>query len=59
MSLIHTTIFFDIFSFFTLFRFVNEAKLANFADDNTLCVGCKELTSVLDILQRKFECAIN
>ena len=35
-----------------LFFFIKEAELANFADDNTIYVGSKDLTEFLDILRK-------
>ena len=35
-----------------LFFFIKEAELANFADDNTIYVGSKDLTELLDILRK-------
>ena len=42
-----------------LFFFIKEAKLANFADDNTIYVGSKGLTELLEILRKECETAIN
>ena len=42
-----------------LFFFIKEAELANFADDNKIYVGSKDLTELLEILQNKCETAIN
>ena len=42
-----------------LFFFIKEAELANFADDNTIYVGGKDLTELLEILQKGCETAIN
>ena len=42
-----------------LFFFIREAKLANFEDDNTIYVGCKDLTELLELLQKECETAIN
>ena len=35
-----------------LFFFIKEAELANFADNNTIYVGSKDLTEFLDILRK-------
>ena len=49
----------DLFSliFFIndLFFFIKEAELANFADDNTIYIGSKYLTELLEILQKECE----
>ena len=42
-----------------LFFFIKEAELANFADDNAIYVGSKDLTELLEILQKECETAIN
>ena len=42
-----------------LFLFIKEADLINFADDNTLYVGKKNLAEVLEVLERECETAIN
>ena len=42
-----------------LFFFIKDAELANFADDNTIYVGSKDLTELLEILRKKCETAIN
>ena len=42
-----------------LFLFINEAELANFADDNTLYVGKKDLLELLAVLEKECETAIN
>ena len=42
-----------------LFFFVKEAELANFADDNTIYLGSKDLTELLEILRKECETAIN
>ena len=42
-----------------LFFFIKEAELANFADDNTIYVGSKDLTELLEILRKECETAIN
>ena len=56
-------LFLDLFSlvFFIndLFFFIKEAELANFADDNTIYVGSKDLTELLEILQKECETALN
>ena len=39
--------------------FIKEAELANFADDNTIYVGSKDLTELLEILRKECETAIN
>ena len=48
-----------IFFINDLFFFIREAKLANFEDDNTIYVGCKDLTELLELLQKECETAIN
>ena len=35
-----------------LYFFIKEAELANFANDNTIHVGSKDLTELLDILRK-------
>ena len=42
-----------------LFFFIKEAELANFADYNKICVGSKDLTELLESLQKECETAIN
>ena len=42
-----------------LFFFIKEAELSNFADDNTIYVGSKDLTELLEILQKECETTIN
>ena len=42
-----------------LFFFIKEAELANFAGDNTIYVGSKDLTELSEILRKKSETAIN
>ena len=42
-----------------LFFFVKEVELANFADDNTIYLGSKDLTELLEILRKECETAIN
>ena len=42
-----------------LFFFIKDAELANFADDNTIYVGSKDLTELLEILRKECETAIN
>ena len=39
--------------------FMKEAELENLAVDNTIYVGCKDLTELLEILPKKCETAIN
>ena len=50
-----------LFNFFIndLFFFIKDAELANFADDNTIYVGSKDLTELLEILRKECETAIN
>ena len=38
-----------------LFFFIKEAELANFADENTIYVGSKDLTELLEILRKECE----
>ena len=38
-----------------LFLFINKAKLANFADDNTICANSAEMETLLDILEKESE----
>ena len=42
-----------------LFLFINKAKLANFADDNTIYTDCAEIETLLNILEKESETAIN
>ena len=42
-----------------LFFFIKEAELVNFADDNTLYVGKKDIMEILNVLERECETAIN
>ena len=42
-----------------LFFFIKEAELANFSNDNAIYVGSKDLTELLEILQKEPESAIN
>ena len=42
-----------------LFLFIKDAKLANFADDNTIYAENKEIKSLLDLLEKESENAIN
>ena len=49
--------FFNIFINDLLF-FVNEAKLANFADVNTICVAKRDLNELLRLLKKEHEIAI-
>ena len=42
-----------------LFFFIKEAELKHFADDNTIYVGSKDLTELLEILRKEFEIVIN
>ena len=41
-----------------LFVFIKEAELADFADDNKIYVGSKDLTKLLEILQKECQTAI-
>ena len=41
-----------------LFLFINKAKLANFADDNTVFANSAEMETLLDILEKESETAI-
>ena len=50
-------ILFNIFINDLLF-FVNEAKLANFADDYTICVAKRDLNELLRLLKKEHEIAI-
>ena len=52
------SIFFNLFTN-NLFFFIKEAELSNFADDNTMNVGSKDLTDLLEVLQKECETAIN
>ena len=51
-------ILFNLFINYLLFL-IKEAELANFADDNTIYVGSKDLTELLEIFQKECETAIN
>ena len=42
-----------------LFLFINKAKLTNFADDNTIYANSAEMETLLDILEKESEVAIN
>ena len=42
-----------------LFFFIEDAELANFPDDNSVYVGSKDLTELLEILRKECEAAIN
>ena len=42
-----------------LFFFIKDAELANFADDNTIYVGSKDLAELLEISRKEFETAMN
>ena len=50
-----------LFIFFVndLFFFIKNAELANFADDNTIYVGSKDLAELLEISRKEFETAMN
>ena len=50
-----------IFNLFinNLLFFIKDAELANFADDNTIYVGSKNLTEFLEILRKEYETATN
>ena len=41
-----------------LFVFIKEAELADFADDNKIYVGSKDLTTLLEILQKECQTAV-
>ena len=41
-----------------LLFFVNEAKLSNFADDNTICAAKRDLNELLRLLEKESEVAI-
>ena len=41
------------------FNFIKDAELANFADDNIIYVGGKDLTELVEILRKECETAIN
>ena len=41
-----------------LFIFINKAKLANFADNNTIYANSAEMKTLLDILEKDSEAAI-
>ena len=42
-----------------LFFFIKDAELANFADDNTIYVGSKDLPELSEILRKECETTIN
>ena len=42
-----------------LFLFINKVKLANFADNNTIYANSAEMETLLDILEKESEVAIN
>ena len=48
---------FNIFINDLLF-FINEAKLANFSDDNTICAAKRDLNELLRLLEKEREVAI-
>ena len=50
-------ILFNIFINY-LFLFINKAKLANLADDNTIYANSAEMETLLDILEKESETAI-
>ena len=37
---------------------MNEAKLANFADDNTICAAKRDLNELIRLLEKQSEVAI-
>ena len=41
-----------------LFLFINKAKLANFADDNTICSNSAEMETLLNILEKESKTVI-
>ena len=41
------------------FFFIKDAELANFADGNTIYIGRKDLTKLLEILRKECETAIS
>ena len=41
-----------------LLLFINEAKLANFADDNTICAVKRDLNELIRLLEKESEVAI-
>ena len=41
-----------------LLLFINEAKLANFADDNTICAAKRDLNELIRLLEKESEVAI-
>ena len=51
-------ILFDNFISDLLFHFINKAKLANFADDYTICANSAKMKTLLDILERESETEI-
>ena len=51
-------ILFDIF-INDFFLFINEAKLANFADDNTIYTESKDVDDLIKILEKESEKSIN
>ena len=55
---IHGPILFNLFINDLLF-FTKEVELANFADNNTIYVGSKDLAELLETLQKECETAIN
>ena len=62
LSVVPQGLLLDLFSLIflnDLFFFIKEAELANFADDNTIYVGSKDLTELLEILQKECETAKN
>ena len=42
-----------------LFFFIEDAELANFPDDNSVYVGSKDLTELLEILRKEWKTEIN
>ena len=42
-----------------LILFINKAKLANFADDNTIYANSAEMETLLDLLEKESETAIH
>ena len=57
MKMIISLIFSNIFINDLLF-FINEAKLANFADDNTIQAAKRDLNELLKLLEKESEVAI-
>ena len=43
----------------TCFFSLKKLNLKHFADDNTIYVGSKDLTELLEILRKEFEIVIN